>query len=412
VKILSLIAGSRRPAWPYRLGLVLSLTYCLAAGVLGLGLPGGNGIDLSVCYVAGVTSLRGSSPYNHSDLTRTRSSLNASLASKPSLPFAYPPSVIPVCVLMSLLPWQIAQALWKLLNIGFLIGAVLLTFRLFSTLYFSLEQRYLLWSFAFVFSPTVSVLLVGQSSLFVLFTLVATMVLADLKQEGRAGVGLALALTKPHLSFALALLLLLRGRWRLVICGLLIFTVLGILGLQLSHSSIEMFLRGVRRYASLNRPTDPRLVGIQSLATLVGRQSRSVTTLLSAIAGLLLLGITLWLDRQLSSRGRSQEVLPLLLVVSVFSFGAHSYDLVFLIPACIWAMARWRRDKGYLLVVLLCFTLVLPLNLVTMAYEKSLSHLAPSGTFQLMIEPYRSWILLILVLMVGRLTYARSAGTV
>src|SRR5207253_2596720 len=136
-----------------------SVGYFLAAGILGVWTPLENGVDLSVCYVAGVTSLRGSSPYNHTQLTNTRRNLKGAIVAKPSYPFAYPPSVIPACALLSVLPWEGAQALWKLLNTLFLIGSVMISLRLFSRLQFRLGDKYLAWSFALIFSPTVSVLL-------------------------------------------------------------------------------------------------------------------------------------------------------------------------------------------------------------------------------------------------------------
>jgi hypothetical protein len=55
-------------------------------------------------------------------------------------------------------PWAVAQASWKLLNVVFLIGSVLLTFQVFSHLYFTSTQRYLIWSYAFVLSPRVATL--------------------------------------------------------------------------------------------------------------------------------------------------------------------------------------------------------------------------------------------------------------
>src|SRR5437867_841602 len=106
---------------------------------------------------------------------------------------------------------------------AFLIGTVLLTFRIFSGLQFTQGDRYLAWSFAFIFSATVSVVLVGQSSLFVLFTALLTMVLYHLRKPGAAGFSLALALTKPHLTFPLVLLLLFRGRFKIPIIALTTF---------------------------------------------------------------------------------------------------------------------------------------------------------------------------------------------
>ena len=392
------------PRWPYRLGLALSLVYYVAAGVLGLASPAANGVDFSVCYVAGVTTRGGASPYNFADLTSTRSTLNPTLAAKPSYPFAYPPSVIPGCGLVSLLPWDIAQALWKLLNTVFLVGSVLLTFRLFSDLHFRQEDRYLAWSFAFIFSPTVTVLLVGQSSLFVLFTTLLTAVLCKLRKSWAAGLSLALALTKPHLTLPFVLLLLFRRRVKITIVALATFAALAMLGLYLSDSSLYVLLQGLRRYAEWNSPTNPRLVGIQNLTTRVLGLSYPLTTLLSLAGGFLLLGVTFRIERKLSLTRGSEEVFPLLFLVSVFAFGAHSYDLVFLIPMCIWALGRWRRDGRYLPVVLLCFILVIPLNAITIAYEKLLSRGLPSIVFQVVVEPYRSWILLILLVWTVNLT--------
>ena len=352
--------------------------------------------------------MRGSSPYYQDELSKTRQALSGTLATKPSYPFGYPPSAIPACVLLSLLPWEGAQALWKLLNVAFLIGSVLLTFRMFSNLQFTQRERYLVWAFAFVFSPTVSVLLVGQSSLFVLFTVLLTVVLCDLGKSWTAGFGLALALTKPHLAFSLVFLLLFRRRYRITIIGIVVFVALGIGGLYLGHSSLDAYLQGLRGYASWNGAAgNPRLVGIQSLATRALGLSDSVGRTLSGVCGLLLLGVTLLLDSRARRRHHTEDVLPLLLLVSVLAFGAHSYDLVFLIPVCVWAIGRVKTDRTFLPIVILCFLLIIPLSVVTIAYEDLLAGSTPQAFFRAVIEPYRSWILLVMSVLLTHLTYRR-----
>ncbi len=156
---------------------------------------------------------------------------------------------------------------------------------MFSNLQFTQRERYLVWAFAFVFSPTVSVLLVGQSSLFVLFTVLSTVVLCDLGKSWTAGFGLALALTKPHLAFSLVFLLLFRRRYRITIIGIVVFVALGIGGLYLGHSGLDAYLQGLRRYASWNGAAgNPRLVGIQSLATRALGLSDSVGRTLSGVS--------------------------------------------------------------------------------------------------------------------------------
>jgi Glycosyltransferase family 87 len=392
--------------WLCRLALGSSVLYFLGAGVLGLWTPRENGIDLSVCYVAGATARRGTSPYDYTELTHTRHDLEAVVAVKPSYPFAYPPSVIPACVLFSLLPWDGAQALWKLLNIGFLVGSVLFLFRLFSGLPFTKDNKYLAWSFAFIFSPTVSVLLVGQSSLLVLFTALLTMILCHRAKPWLPGLSLALALTKPHLTFPLVLLLLLRRRYAIVAVALTTVTALGILGLYLGHSTIPAYLQGVRRYASLNNPTNPRLIGIQNLSTAVLGLPASLAGIVSVSCGLILVGLTLLRDK-MSGRDRGADVLPLLLLISVLAFGAHSYDLVLLIPLCIWSIGTASTERRFLLIVGLCCFLIVPLGAVQLMYHAVLSNFISLPVFHIVIEPFRSWILLLLFALVTFLTYGR-----
>jgi hypothetical protein len=114
--------------------------------------------------------------------------------------------------------------------------------------------------------------------------------------------------------------------------------------------------------------------------------------MLSVICGLVFLGFTLFLDSKKRCRDRTEGVLPLVLLVSVLAFGAHSYDLVFLIPVCVWAIGRWREDRRFLPIVILCFILIIPLSAVTIAYEELLSHSMPLPVFRVVIEPFRSWI--------------------
>jgi hypothetical protein len=384
----------------YWIVLGLSITYCLAAGVLALWTPKEDGIDFSVCYVAGATAVRGSSPYNRGELTKTRSELGGTVGTKPSYPFAYPPSVIPACVLLSRLPWAGAQALWKLLNTTFLIGAVLFTFWIFSGLQFTTDEKYIAWSFAFIFSPTVSVLLVGQSSLLVLFTALLTMVLYHRRKTWSAGLSLALTLTKPHLTLPLVFLLLFRRQFQITIIGLSTFAALGILGLHIGHSTVDTYLQGLGSYASSNRPTNPRLVGIQNLVTIMFGAPASVATLVSVVSGLLFLGLTLQIDKKLPLRHRSEDALPLLLLVSVIAFGAHSYDLVLLIPLLIWSLGRAKDDKRFVTIVILCFVLIVPLGAVKYVYERALSSFIPLPVYRIIIEPFRSWILFVLLALV------------
>jgi hypothetical protein len=312
-----------------------------------------------------------------------------------SLPYGYPPAAIPACVLLSRFPWVVALVLWKLLNLAILVGCVLLTFRIFLNLRLAGDAQYLAWSLVVAFSPTVSVLLVGQSSLFVLYAGLLSLVLAEQRRPGAAGASLAFSLIKPHLVLPLVGFLLVNRHYRVVLVAGIATAVLTLAGLYLGHDSLEGYLYALRRYAAWNSPDNPRLVGLPNLITGVLGLPASVGSLVAVCVGLALLA---WILAQARTRPQkdANELLPAMLVVSVLSFGAHSYDLVFLIPVCVWAIGRVQRDRRFLPIVLLCALLVLPLGAVARAYDLLLSDVLGDRIFRVAIEPFRSWTLLLL----------------
>jgi Glycosyltransferase family 87 len=395
--------------WLYRAGLALSVSYCAVAGAIGQRTPLENGVDLAVCYTAGVTSMAGASPYNYAELTRTHRSLKSGIAAKPSYTFAYPPSAVPACLLLSLLPWDMTQGLWKLLNFGFLIGSVILTFRLFPHLQFTPADRYAAWIYAFALSPTVTVLLVGQSSLFVLLTLLLAVILSRQGKTSAAGVSLALALTKPQLSFPILCLWLSERRFKAGLVALATFAVLCVLGLYLSNSTVETFVHGFRTHSNSMDPTNPRLVGIQNLATGVFGLSASTGSGLSLVVGLLSIGALLRLHHTGARHLQGVDLIAPLLVVGVLAFRAHSYDMVFLIPTFIWSTARAHEDRRFAVVLVLCLLLIIPLRAVELLYQNVLIHAIPEHLFQVAMVPFRSWILLTVFVLQLYWLFARTS---
>ncbi len=88
----------------------------VAVGVLALWFPA-DGLDLYVSYAAGTAARSGSSPYEHAVYLETWARL-APPASPVAcvLPFAYPPSWLPFAMALSLPPWSVALACWKLVS--------------------------------------------------------------------------------------------------------------------------------------------------------------------------------------------------------------------------------------------------------------------------------------------------------
>jgi hypothetical protein len=391
----------RSPTWVIQGLLLLSLAYLVAAGVIASWSPALDGLDLSVCYVAGATAVRGASPYQRHQLVETRRALQPSVAAKAPLPFGYPPAAVPACALLSRLPWEAANALWKALNLAFLAGCVLLTRRLIPGPSLAPDVRYLTWAVVFAFSPTVSVLLVGQSSLFVLCAALLAVALSEQRRSWAAGTCLACSLIKPHLILPLVVFLLAGRKYGVVLVAAGATAILTLAGLYLGNDSLDGFLKALRVYSSWNSPTNPRLVGIQNLASGVFGLPALAGQAAALALGLVLLGFAL-------TREGIEHALPAILVVSVLAFGAHSYDLVFLIPVWVWAMGRVQADLRFLPIVILCALLVLPLGAVTAAYERLSSGALGDAVFRVAVEPFRSWILLILCALV-MYVIARSA---
>ena len=348
-------------------------------------------------------------PTNLRELAETRRVSHPSVVAKLSLPFGYPPSAIPACVLLSRLPWDAANVIWKLLNLAFLAGCVLLTFRLFPDLRLAPEGKYLAWSLVFAFSPTVSVLLVGQSTLFVLCTALLSLFLAEQRRPGAAGICLALSLIKPHLVLPLVGFLLVRRHYRVVLVASVATAVLVLAGLHLGHDSVEGFLRALQLYAAWNKPTNPRLVGIPNLAVAAFGLPVPVGTIVALGVGLASLAWLLARERADPRDAPTEHTLPAVLVVTVLAFGAHSYDLVFLIPVCVWAIGRVQAGRRFLPILLLCALLVLPLGAVAHAYDLLLSDALGDSVLRIVVEPFRSWILLTLFALVMYVTARRPA---
>ncbi len=308
------------PSTPYRVALPLAVAYFVAGGVLALWFPA-DGLDLRVSFVAGRAALDGVSPYERAAYIRTWQSLPTppELATTIAFPFAYPPTWIPVCVALALLPWSGALVVWKLLNVAFLVGSVVLTFRLLQGHALTASDRYAAWCFALVLSPTISVMAIGQASLFVLFMLLTAGYALQQRRPTLAGVALALALTKPQMAVPFVLFLLFRGAIGALTVAAMCVAVLAALGLWLSHSDLGTYLAAITTYADFAEPTSHVAVGIGSLLAHLSALDPRNATLMGAIVGIALTALV-------SFRARAREPLPALLYLGPLAFHCNSYS--------------------------------------------------------------------------------------
>jgi hypothetical protein len=381
----------------HHVGLALAIVYFVLGGVLALWFPS-DGLDLYVSYVAGRTSTEHASPYERAayEATWRRLETPAELASTVDLPFAYPPAWVPVCIGLSLLPWSTALVLWKLLNVGFLAGSVALAFRLLDDADLDEAGRYSTWCFALVLSPTISVMTTGQTSLLVVFALLASCYALRRDRPYVAGVALAVAMVKPQLALPLVLFLLLRGAFVTLGVAAVAIVIFTGAGLALAHSDLGTYLASLGTYAAVNAPTSHIAVGIASLVahlTSVGDRS---ATLIGLLAGVLLVGAVAYRQARAASSTALASV-PVLLYLAPLAFRCNGYDVVAVIPLFIWSRTAWvpaalgRAIRG------LCWTLVVPRGAIRFGLDVLTPGFVGADAARVAERSFRSWILLLLL---------------
>src|SRR5262245_45440257 len=169
------------------LGLTIAAAYCAALGVFSVAWRP-DGVDFAIFHAAGLIVRVGVNPY---------------LAGTLPMPFAYPPNWIPFCVVLSLLPWPLALAAWKLANLLFFAGAVGISLRLFPVAPLRTQRVSGVWMFSLLLWPTISTFFTGNTPLLVLFSTCATLFLIQHGRRALAGLCLAVALSKPPLLLPL-----------------------------------------------------------------------------------------------------------------------------------------------------------------------------------------------------------------
>jgi hypothetical protein len=410
---------TRRLVW--RAAVVAAALYFVAGGVLALWFPN-DGLDFYCSYVAGVCTANHESPYERAVYTRTwdRLAAPASLAETRAFPFAYPPSWIPACLAFSRAPWPVARWLWKLCNVAFLVGSILLTFRLLRGTGLDAGDRAAVWCFALALSPTLTVLTVGQTSLLVLCALLAAAVLLDAGRPALAGLALAVAVTKPQLAAAFVLFLVMRGDVVPLAVGAAAAVALAALGLVLSNSTPASYVSALGSYTAMNGPTSHVAVGIASALAHATALSTPVATAIGLTIGIALLAGLAFRRGGDGGRLPRSETVPVVLYVAPLAFRCHAYDLVALIPLFAWIRTGGTPRALRTAIAALCLVLVVPRAALHLVWERTLTSTVSPAAYQLVERGFRTVVLLLLVPLVllafnrraARRAYAGSADPV
>jgi Glycosyltransferase family 87 len=360
--------------------------YFFLFGVLSLAWSA-DGDDLLIFHAAGGAALQGLNPYTPGRF---------------SDPFSYPPAWVPFCVVLSLLPATAAIWVWKIFNVIFLIGSVYLSLQLmFREREPTPAQRTIVWCFAFLLWPTSIAVFDGNTPLFILFFALLGLRLSTLGRPYAAGICLAFSLIKPNIVLPLFAFLFADKQYRVIATALVTAGLLTLWGIHLTGIGIGEYVVALKVYNAANAVIDSSSVGLAKLIAIVGGVGSEKARLIAMGVGALVI-LTLFALSVLSksaARSSTDPALPVFLLTGIAFLGARGYDLVFVIPVFVWLISL-ARDLRWLAwpALLLAATFLVPQRAIEIAYERLLSKFLPAPVFDVLLSPYRSWALLILVL--------------
>jgi Glycosyltransferase family 87 len=268
-------------------------------------------------------------------------------------PFAYPPQIAPLCLLLACFSMPFARAVIVALNLASL--AVIDGLQQQSWRGSARGERNWFITALILGAPFTShVVYMGQTSLIALAACLAAWECAGRGRNVVAGLLAAVASIKPQMSMLILLWFLLERRFGLLaVSGLAVAAAA--IGPALATGPLALiptWIDAVGQYRGhmTNTVDFPQMFGLSSLLDAVNVPAAASPIL--AFPGFL----WLWLHRRMLDRS---EIVALLLAVSLLLIYAHAYDLVGLLPFVITfaRLARTRREvalAGLALLAALC----------------------------------------------------------
>jgi hypothetical protein len=247
-----------------------------------------------------------------------------------------PPWSLSVVLPLGVLPPREAQLLWLLVNFA---AIVYCGDRLWLLLEGTRERRWLGWTIALVAMPTLFALQSGQIGPLLLL---GAVLFLECERRGwylAAGAATVLLAVKPHLAYlvwlAIGLDAIVRGRWRIVLGGVLAGLVCSVIPLAFNAHVWQQYAD-----AMANRPPSQWLSPtLGSLLRLAFGEHLFRLQFVPMAAGLIWFA---WHWRK-STEWNWREQLPLLLLVSFVTapYGAWPFDMVLLLPAATALFVSW-----------------------------------------------------------------------
>ena len=344
------------------MALAIAVAGLLAFGVFGVA-RGSNMhfADVRYFWLAGLLTADGVSPYDHAAFTAA--AVQHGLGPTIDV-FAYPPHILLMCTLLSLLPVEVLRWGWTLVNVGILAAAAwAMALRFEHRIVPRREPRpsaAALWIAAIVIGNPFAahVIWTAQTGLMVL----ACLLLAwHFEQRGRwllAGLLMGLATFKPHLSLLVLVWFLMTGSWRVVAVAtatcalLLLFAVI-----QLGGDVVAQWLGASWAYEKQFIGSLSYNSNLKSLLLGVGLTLPSAFT--AWMLALAMAGVALLAQLHRSRPMAAHDVQAVLLVTSLFWVQGRDYDIAVLaplVPVWFWYArnAPSLRWAGVAALLLLC----------------------------------------------------------
>ena len=337
---------------------ILGLVY-LASKVISL--DGAGGQDFKVIWIAGKNWAAAQNPYGASF---TAKYLDAFGVGQNDL-WLYPPYWYPIAVPLSLLPFSVANEVWKIANAALLIGAIHLIAR---SLADTAGKRYRTiflagLAFACLLQATALALFVGQTSFLVFFGL-AAVIFGILKGRPLLLIcGLVILALKPQIGVVVFAAIAAHRHYRWVLFPAGAICLLATAPIAISgnyNASIVGFLANLPQQSAIPGNAPHYLTGLINLFDYIVPHSLSseLALIFTAVGCATLVFNNLSINRTINFDDAQHKTacLAVLVASTFFLVPLHGYDLISITSMLMMTLAaplagRWLVISG----LLLCF---------------------------------------------------------
>lgn len=300
--------------------------------------------DFVEYWAAGSLNAHGENPYDPNKLLPLEQS--AGRETDEAVMMWNPPWTLTLAMPFGLMQPRIAQLIWIMLGLVFIVGGADLLWRIYEG---PVQFRWVSWLLALTFMPSVFVLNAGQIGTWVLAGSVLILYFHKRGWSMLAGAATVLLAIKPHLVYLYWIALIvwaLRNDRRLLAGGLIVGAITTIIPIATNSQVLHQYWEAMTQ----RPPVQWRSPTFGTLIRDLGGEAVFGLTFLPTLIGL---GWLIWqANRCATKKWDWLEQFPILVLVSFVtaSYGAWPFDLVILLPAVIQAacgLAK-RADRQWI----------------------------------------------------------------